>query len=55
MQLAQTLGASRVTLLVLWDGKDDGHTRGGTAHLVRLAKAQGEFTIEEIDSKALLT
>lgn len=55
MQLAQTLGATRVTLLVLWDGKDDGHTRGGAAHFVRLARAHGKFSMEEIDSKALLT
>lgn len=54
MQLAQTWGATRVTLLVLWDGQDDGHTQGGTAHFVRLARAMGKFTIEEIRSQDLL-
>lgn len=54
MQLAQTWGANRVTLLVLWDGNDDGVTRGGTAHFVRLARAMGQFSIEEIRTQALL-
>lgn len=54
MQLAQTSGATRITLLVLWDGQDDGHTRGGTAHFVRLARSIGKFNIEEIPSQNLL-
>ncbi len=54
MQLAQTWGAGRVTLLVLWDGQDDGSTGGGTAHFVRLARAMGKFNIEEIRSQELL-
>lgn len=55
MQLAQTWGANRVTLLVLWDGMDDGTTRGGTAHFVRLARAMAQFHhIEEIPTHKLL-
>ncbi|KQP15073.1 tetratricopeptide repeat-containing protein [Pseudorhodoferax sp. Leaf267] len=53
MQLAQSWGASRVTLLVLWDGQDNGKT-GGTAHMVRMAKASGQFELDVIDSRQLL-
>ncbi|MEO5882871.1 MAG: tetratricopeptide repeat-containing protein [Caldimonas sp.] len=53
MQLAQTWGASRVTLLALWDGQDDGRS-GGTAQMVRLARAFGKFETEIIDSRQLL-
>lgn len=53
MQLAQAWGAQRVTLLALWDGQDDGHT-GGTAHMVRMARALGLFELDIIDSLALL-
>lgn len=53
MQLAQTWGSERVTLLVLWDGQDDGRT-GGTAHMVRMAKAHGRFELEIIESRDLI-
>jgi hypothetical protein len=53
MELAETWGAERVTLLVLWDGQDDGRT-GGTAHMVRLAKAMPSFELDIIDSRDLL-
>jgi hypothetical protein len=53
MQLAQTWGAQRVTLLALWDGQDDGRN-GGTAQMVRMAKALGLFELEVIDSRQLL-
>jgi hypothetical protein len=53
MQLAQAWGAQRVTLLVLWDREDDG-SLGGTAHMVRMAKALGRFQLEIIDSRLLL-
>ncbi len=53
MQLAESWGAQRVTLLVLWDGKDDGAT-GGTAQMVRLARGIGHFELEVIDSRQLL-
>lgn len=54
MHMAQAWGAHRLTLLVLWDGVDDIHT-GGTAHMVRLARAIGQFEIDVIDSRTLLT
>lgn len=53
LQLAQAWGAQRVTLLALWDGQDDG-SNGGTAQMVRLARALGKFDIEIIDSRQLL-
>ena len=53
MQLAQSWGASQVTLLVLWDGEDDGRA-GGTAHMVRMARALGRFELDIIDSSQLL-
>ena len=53
MQLAEAWGAQRVTLLVLWDGQDDGGT-GGTAHMVRMARAIGRFELDVIDSRQLL-
>ncbi len=53
IQLAQTWGASRVTLLALWDGQDDGRG-GGTAQMVRLARAFGQFEVDVIDSAQLL-
>ena len=54
MQLAQSWDAQRVTLLALWDGQDAGST-GGTAHMVRMAKALGRFELDVIDSQQLLT
>lgn len=53
MQMAQTWGTERVTLLVLWDGQDDGRM-GGTAHMVRMARALGRFELDIIDSRQLL-
>jgi hypothetical protein len=52
MQQAQAWGAQRVTLLALWDGQDDGHT-GGTAHMVRMARALGRFELDIIDCRPL--
>ena len=53
MQLAQAWEAERVTLLALWDGQDTG-INGGTAQMVRMAKALGRFELEIIDSRQLL-
>ncbi len=55
MQLAQAWGAQRVTLLVLWDGRDDPSVTGGTAHMVRLARSIGRFELDVIDCRQLLT
>ena len=53
MQLAESWGAARVTLMVLWDEREDGST-GSTAHMVQMAKASGRFELNVIDSKQLL-
>jgi hypothetical protein len=54
MQLAESWDAERVTLMVLWDEQDDGRT-GGTAHMVRMAKALGRFELSIISSRQLLS
>ena len=53
MALAQAWGAKRLSLLAFWDGVDDGRT-GGTAHMVRMAKAVGNFDLEWVDSRQIL-
>ena len=54
MNMAEAAGASRITLVVLWDGKDAGDAPGGTAHMVRIAKLAGTIDIHRIDSTQLL-
>lgn len=53
LQLANTWGAARVTVLALYDGVDTGRD-GGTAQMVRLARQAGSFAVKIIDSRALL-
>jgi len=53
MQLAESWGSRRVTLLALWDGADDGRN-GGTAQMVRMARALGRFELDLVDSRQLL-
>ncbi|MFK7997115.1 MAG: tetratricopeptide repeat-containing protein [Granulosicoccus sp.] len=53
IELAKTWNASRTTLLVFWNGQDSDGT-GGTAQLVRLAKASGQFTsVRQINTARL--
>ena len=56
MQMALTAGAKKITLIALWDGKDEGDGRGGTAHMVKLAKTDGADRVRfnPIDFKKLL-
>lgn len=53
LQLANTWGAERVTVLALYDGVDTGRD-GGTAQMVRLAREVGSFVVKVIDCRALL-
>lgn len=54
MNLAQSWGADRLTLLVLWDGDSTQSAAGGTAQMVQLARDTGVFSgIIAIDTKAL--
>ena len=50
---ALTSGASKVSLLALWDGKDFSGKAGGTGHMVTIAR-QAIVDIETIDTRLLL-
>jgi hypothetical protein len=54
LQMALTAEAARITLMALWDGKDEGDAPGGTAHMVRLARDAGVVDIKIIDAQRLL-
>jgi hypothetical protein len=54
LQMALTAAAERITLIALWDGKDEGDAPGGTAHMVRLARDSGQVDVKIIDAKRLL-
>ena len=54
MQMAASWGADRVTLLAFWDGHDGADGDSGTAHLVKLARNEGNIHIERIDPAQLL-
>jgi tetratricopeptide (TPR) repeat protein len=54
LQMALTAEAARITLIALWDGKDEGDAPGGTAHMVRLARDTGRVDVKVIDAKRLL-
>lgn len=54
LQMALTAEAARITLIALWDGKDEGDAPGGTAHMVRLARDTGQIDVKIIDAKQLL-
>jgi hypothetical protein len=53
LELAQTSGARKVTLIALWDGKPSGDAAGGTAHMVRIARDEGTVDVVIIDADRL--
>jgi hypothetical protein len=55
LEMAQTSGARKVTLIALWDGKATGDARGGTAHMVQIARDAGTIDVIPIDAGQLLT
>lgn len=55
LQMALTSDAENVTQIAFWDGKPRGDARGGTAHVVQLARDTGKMHIKPIDSNQLLT
>jgi hypothetical protein len=55
LEMAQTSGARKVTLIALWDGKQTGDAPGGTAHLVQIAREAGMVDVVRIDAGRLLT
>ena len=54
LEMARTSGAKKITLLALWDGKAVGDAPGGTAHMVRMARAAGMIDVVPIDAGNLL-
>ncbi len=54
LQMALTAEAVRITLIALWDGKDEGDAPGGTAHMVRLARDAGTVDVKVIEAQRLL-
>ena len=54
MEMARTSPQVRkVTLIALWDGADQGDRRGGTSHMVELARASGAVYVEIVDAGLL--
>jgi Tetratricopeptide Repeats-Sensor len=53
LQMALASGAQKITLLALWDGKNEGDGPGGTAHMVNLARNSGKIHVNIIDSRKL--
>jgi hypothetical protein len=54
LNMAQASGAVKVTLIALWDHSETGDARGGTAHMVGLAREAGGVNVNIIDSRRLL-
>lgn len=54
LEMALTSGADEVTLIALWDGKDEGDAPGGTAHMVQLARSTGKVDVKIIKAEKLL-
>jgi hypothetical protein len=54
LNMAQAGGAKKVTLIALWDYRETGEARGGTAHMVGLAREAGGIDVRIIDAGELL-
>jgi hypothetical protein len=54
VEMANSWGAERVTLLALWDGIPAEAGDTGTSHLVALARQAGNIRLDQIDSAQLL-
>lgn len=53
LQMAQTTGAAKVTLIAFWDRKTEGDGPGGTAHMVMLARKAGNIEVIIIETAEL--
>jgi hypothetical protein len=51
LQLALSARAPKVSLLAVWDGDAIGDARGGTAHMVQIARAAGSVDVVAINPK----
>jgi hypothetical protein len=54
LQMAVTSGAKDITLVALWDRKNEGDAPGGTAHMVQMARNTDRVDVKIIDTKDLL-
>jgi hypothetical protein len=55
LEMAQTAGARKITLIALWDRKDTGDAPGGTAHMVQIAREAGNVDVVIIDAGQILS
>ncbi|MFC7736517.1 tetratricopeptide repeat-containing protein [Roseomonas sp. GCM10028921] len=53
LEMARSAGARRLTMLVLWDGKAERNSPGGTGHMVDLARDAGNIELVVIDPASL--
>jgi hypothetical protein len=53
LEMAQTSGAKKVSLIALWDGKLIGDDNGGTAHMVQIARDAGTIGMDCITFREL--
>lgn len=53
LELARSWGAARMTLIALWDQANEGDAKGGTAHMVQLARDAGNIRVEIVDCNRL--
>lgn len=53
LEMARTSSARKVVLLALWDGEPAGDDKGGTAHMVQIARAAGTVEVDWINTKDL--
>jgi hypothetical protein len=51
LQLALSAGAPNVSLIAVWDGNAIGDAKGGTAHMVQIARAAGTVDVDVINLK----
>ena len=51
LQLALSSGAPKVSLIAVWDGKTIGDAKGGTAHMVQIARDAGTVDFDWIKLK----
>ena len=51
LQLALSASAPKVSLIAVWDGKAIGDAKGGTAHMVQIARAAGTVDVDVIALK----
>jgi hypothetical protein len=55
LEMARASGATKITLIALWDGRLIGDAPGGTAHMVKLARDAGNIGVDLINARDLLT